>query len=61
MTQMASVLAVATGFIGLWTLLSTLQSQRKGLIRETKLSMKELSAGGVIAGFYGTCIHMYKS
>ena len=45
---------------------SILQSGRGGLIRETKVPMQELElkmqgglmreGGGVIAGFYGTCI-----
>ena len=43
MTQIASVLAVATVFIGLWTLISTFDSQKGGgLIRETKIPMQEL-------------------
>ena len=49
MTQIASMLAVATVFVSLWTLIST-----QGLIRETKISMQELepakSAGGLYAG-----------
>ena len=61
-TQIASLLAVATVFIDLWT---PFYSQGGGLIRETKLPMQELelkmqggglcARGGVIAGFYGTC------
>ena len=39
MTQIASLLAVATVFIDLWT---PLYSQGGGLIRETKLPMQEL-------------------
>ena len=60
MTQIASLLAVATVFIDLWT---PFYSQGGGgLIRETKLPMQELELemqgglmreGGVIAGFYG--------
>ena len=43
MTQMASVLAVATVFIRLWTLISTFDSLRRGgLIHETKIPMQEL-------------------
>jgi hypothetical protein len=41
---MASLLAVATVFVGLWTLnIYILQSEKGGLIRE----------GGALAGFYG--------
>ena len=60
MTQIASLLAVATVFIDLWT---PFYSQGGGgLIRETKLPMQELelkmqgglcTRGGVIVGFYG--------
>ena len=59
MTLIASLLAVATVFIDLWT---PFYSQGGGLIRETKLPMQELELemqgglmreGGVIAGFYG--------
>jgi hypothetical protein len=39
MTQMASLLAVATVFVGLWTRISILYSQRRGLICEAKLPM----------------------
>ena len=45
MTQIASLLAVATVFIGLWTLISTFYCHCReggGLIRETKLPMQEL-------------------
>jgi hypothetical protein len=67
MIEMASALVVATVFIGLWTPISTFYSQRMGggLIHETKIPMQELelkmegglcARGGVIAGFYGTCI-----
>ena len=43
MTQIANVLAVATVCIGLWTLLSIVDSQRRGgLIGETKIPMQEL-------------------
>ena len=54
MTEIASVLAVATIFISLWTLISR---QRSGVICETKYLCRNLSqsvGGGVIAGFYGT-------
>ena len=58
MTQIASLLAVATVFIDLWTLLYS--QGGGGLIRETKLPMQELElnmqgalnargGGGVIA------------
>ena len=40
MAQIASVLAVATVFISLWTLIS--RQRRRGLIRETKIPMQEL-------------------
>ena len=36
MTQKASVLAIATVFIGLRTLIPTFDIQRRGLIRETQ-------------------------
>ncbi len=40
MTQMASLLAVHTIFVGLWTVnIYILQSEKRGLIRETKLPM----------------------
>ena len=39
MPHIASLLAVATVFIGLWTLIFTFYSQGGGLIRETKLPM----------------------
>ena len=42
MTQITSLLAVATVFIGLWTLISTFYCRGGGLIRETKLPMQEL-------------------
>jgi hypothetical protein len=55
MTQMASLLAVATVFVCLWTL--NIQSEeRGGLIRETKYLCRNLNQkcrGGVLAGFYG--------
>ena len=41
MTQIASVLAVATVFIGLWTPISTFDREG-GLIGETKIPMWEL-------------------
>ena len=58
------MLAVATVFIGVWT---TFDSQRRGgfNIDETKIPMQELelkvqgslcARGGVVTGFYGTCI-----
>ena len=67
MTQIASLLAVATVFIDLWTPFYS-QGGGGGLIRETKLPMQEhelkmqgglCEGGGVIAGFYGTrtCTH----
>ena len=40
MTQIANVLAVATVFIGSWTLISTFDSQR--FIGERKIPMQEL-------------------
>ena len=52
MTQIASLLAVATVFIGLWTLISTFYSQGGGLIREIKLPIQELELkmqGGLFA------------
>ena len=65
MTQIASLLAVATVFVGLWTLnIYILMSGRGELICETKLPMQELELKiqggggglctrvGVIAGFY---------
>ena len=49
MTQIASLLAVATVFIDLWT---PFYSQGGGLIRKTKLHMQELelkiNAGGLM-------------
>ena len=44
MTQIASLLAVATVFIGLYMVsnIYILQSERGGLIRETKLPMQAL-------------------
>ena len=66
MTQIASLLAVVTVFIALWT---PFYSQGWGLIRETKLPMQELELkmqgglmheGVVMTGFYGnTCIIHY--
>ena len=59
MTQIANLLAVATVFIGFWTLIFTFYSQGGGLIRDTKLPMQELELklqGGIIAGFYGIII-----
>ena len=64
MTQKASLLAVATAFIGLWTLTSYIYCQGGGLVRETKLPMQKLelkmqggfsARGSVIARFYSTC------
>ena len=40
MAQIASVLALATASISLWTLIS--RQRRGGLIRETKIPMQEL-------------------
>ena len=58
MTQIASLLAVATILIGLWTLFTVREGQ--GLMCETKLPMQELElkvqeggGGGIIVGFYG--------
>ena len=62
MTQITSVLAVATVYISLWTLIS--RQRRVRLRREIKIPtcMQELdpkvqgglyARGGVIAGFYG--------
>ncbi len=52
MAQMASLLVVATVFVALWTLnIYILQSERGGLIHETKLPMQELEPklqGGLI-------------
>ena len=46
MTQIASLLAVATVFLDLWT---PFYSQGGGgLIRETKLPMQELEQGGLM-------------
>ena len=43
MTQIASLLAVAAVFIGLWALISTFYSQGGwGFIRERKLPMQQL-------------------
>ena len=39
MTQIASVLAVATVFIGFWTLTFYILKLEKGLIREIKIPM----------------------
>ena len=36
MTQIVNALAVATVFIGLWTLLSIVDSQRRGAYRQDK-------------------------
>ena len=50
MAQIASLLAVATVFIGLWILIFTFYSQGAGgLIHETKLPMQELELGGLCA------------
>ena len=58
MTQLASLLAVATVLIGLWTLNIYILLLGRGLIRKTKLPMQELElkmqGGGIIAGFYGS-------
>ena len=60
MTQIASLLAIATVFIDVWTLFYS--QGGGGLICETKLPMQELelkmqeglcARGGVFAGFYG--------
>jgi hypothetical protein len=70
MIQMGSALAVATVFIGLWTLIPTIYSgEGGGFICETKIPMQELelkmegglcARGGVIAGFYGILIYVVK-
>ena len=57
MTQIASVLAVATVFIGLWTPISTFARER-GLMGETEIPMQELEPkvwgeGEGEGGFYG--------
>ena len=62
MTQIASVLAVATVFIGLWTLISTFNSERVGTYtcdKNTYAVTWAKSVGayawegqGVIVGFY---------
>ena len=65
MTQIASVLAVTTTFISLWTLIS--RQRRGGLYVRQKYLCRNLSRkcvcvggrgliceGGIIAGFYGT-------
>ena len=52
--NMTSLLAVATDFIGLWTLIYC-QGGGGGFMHETKLPMQELELkvqGCVIAGFY---------
>ena len=43
MTQIAGLLAIATVFIGSWTLFTVRELMRAG-------------GGGVFTGFYGTCI-----
>ena len=60
MAQIASLLAVATVFIGLWTRIFTFYSQGGGgLVHEKKPPMLELELklqGGcarILAGFYG--------
>ena len=67
MTQIASLLAVATIVIVLWP---PFYSQGGGRICETKLLMQELelkmqeglcARGGVIAGFYGNCEQLLDS
>ena len=55
MIQIASVLAVATVFIGLWTPISTFARER-GLMGETEIPMQELEPkvwGEGEGGFYG--------
>ena len=67
MAQIANLLAVATVFSGLWTLIFIFYSQGGGLICETKLLIQELelkyARRGVFAGFYGirksTHTHFY--
>ena len=63
MTQIASLLAVATVFIGLWTLLYTFYCQGGSLYTRQNYLCRNLActknaAGGIIAGFYGTSIYM---
>jgi hypothetical protein len=67
MTQMASLLAVATVFVGLWTLnIYILQSEKGGAYTRDKTTCVGTWAknagggglyarGGILAGFYGTC------
>ena len=65
MTQIACVVAVANVFIGLWTEISTFDSQRRGrglYVRRKYLICRNSSqkyrvfkyeeGGGIIAGFY---------
>ncbi len=71
MTQMASLLAVATIFVGLWTLnIYILQSEKGGLYARQNYIYRNFSQkcrgglyarGGVLAGFYGmytTALHV---
>ncbi len=53
MTQMASVIAVATVFIGLWTLIPISYSQRRGAYTRDDKDIEVKVQGGVIVGFYG--------
>ena len=56
MTQIASLLAVATVFIGLWTLF---YSQGGGLICKTKLPMQELELKMGVGCNHGILWHMH--
>ena len=58
MTQIASLLAVATVFIGLWTLF---YSQGGGLIHEIKLPMQELELKMGVGCNHGILQYMHKS
>ena len=51
MAQIASLLAVVTVFIGLWTLIFTFYSQGGGAYTRDKTCR-----GGVFAGFYGIIV-----
>ena len=58
MTKIANVLAVATVLIGLWTLISTFDRQRRGgAYRRDKVQGGGCARGGVILGFCGNIIN----
>ena len=64
MAQIASLLAVATVFIGLWTLILTFYSQGEGFnIHETELKLQGgrglMREGSVFAGFCGIIVVHY--